>query len=773
MRPRRFGTILLVGLLVGAVLPSAAQQPEVRSLFREPAPEVERVTRETVAPLFGSDPPARVAGWLAAGQAAACRDQISAWLREHPRHPHAAEAGFLVGYCAQQAGDHALAFERLSEAATGVPLLGPLAAYQAAVSAFELERYDATVTLTLAVPDDSTYAPRARYLRARALRRAGRPLEAVGVLRDFVERYPRAWYIAQAELELGRALADLGELETAAEWYHRVSVRYPGSNEETQARRALEALLPRLAAGMRGRFSEMTDEDLLVRAQVLFDRHRSREVIDLLTPVLERLGTTADLGCQAWYLVGKSYTKLREHGSAAPFYDAVAGGACGEDLTVWSLYNAGRALWNVDRDAEAAERFRALYTAHSSHSYADDAMLYEARIARGAGRHQEFVRLLEAQIARFPEGEMVGDANWLLFQHELNAGNEEQAIAFADAVAARTGETDLYSRGRLAYFRGRALERLGRAAEAAEGYAQLARDVPLSYYALLALNRLRVLDGPRATTLVAELHADGGGGMGGVPIDPPAVAEDPNFERGLLLLRLGLLDLAQQQFDTLKSHYPNQDGLLWLMTFLFDAAGAYHISHDIPRRQIASFLSAYPTPETIEHWQLAFPTPFLTQVVEAAESRGLDRYLVYAIMREESGFNPRAESWANARGLMQLMEGTAESMAARVGLRRFRRDQAFDPDIAIRLGSEYLSVLANRYGRHPVLTIAGYNGGEGNVDRWVNQNGHLPIDMFVEEIPFKQTRDYTKRVLMTYWIYTWLYGDQPLLEVPFQVPSPS
>ncbi|MCA9562702.1 MAG: transglycosylase SLT domain-containing protein, partial [Myxococcales bacterium] len=92
----------------------------------------------------------------------------------------------------------------------------------------------------------------------------------------------------------------------------------------------------------------------------------------------------------------------------------------------------------------------------------------------------------------------------------------------------------------------------------------------------------------------------------------------------------------------------------------------------------------------------------------------------------------------------------------------------FRPEVAIELGAEYLHSLSEHFDSHPMLVIAGYNGGFGNVDRFIRENGRLQMDQWVEEIPFSQTRDYTKRVLMTYWIYHWLYSsDEPVLAIDF------
>lgn len=768
-------TILACGVVMWTACASAQPAAPVRVLSRssqDTGPQT--LDRQAVAPLFDSGAPADTVGCLAA-EGDDCADGLAAWIDDHGEHPHVAEALFLLGYLSHERGRHSEALTQLTAAAPDLGVLADHAFYFAAESAFALEQFEDTVGLALSVPEGSVYGPRGEFLRGRALRELGRLDSAQRVLQSFITAYPNAYYIATVELELGRTLVALERYDEAGLLFARVAHRYPGSDEESVASDALDGIRSHLSDAVRDQVTRITDEDLVARAQVLFRRHRSDEVIELLNDELDRLDVDSPLGCQATWLVGKSYSKLRDHDSAIPYYQRIIGSTCeDEDTRVKSLYVAGQALWNEDRDAEAIDHFSRLYREHATHSYADDAMLYEARINRAAGNQTRYLQVLEEQVRRFPAGDMLADAHWLLFEHEFASGNYDTAVAFAQAMHGQTGENAISNRGRIAYFAARAQELSAQPARAEGAFEQLIRDTPLSYYALLAFNRLRVLNESRAGALVSELRvANDTEQTVGVPIEPGQIADDASFQRGLLLLRLGLMDLAEAQFDRLLDAYPNQDSPLWLVTFLFDAAGAFHLSHDIPRRRIASFMAAYPDPGSSSEFHMAFPMPFLDLVDEAAQRRSLDRYLIYAIMREESGFNPRVESWANARGLMQLMTGTAEDMADRVGMRRLRSRDLFRPEVAVSLGSEYLLRLSEQYDANPILVIAGYNGGIGNVNRFLRENGHLPIDQFVEEIPFGQTRNYVKHVTQTYWIYHWLYADDPILRIDNSPPQPN
>ncbi len=89
-----------------------------------------------------------------------------------------------------------------------------------------------------------------------------------------------------------------------------------------------------------------------------------------------------------------------------------------------------------------------------------------------------------------------------------------------------------------------------------------------------------------------------------------------------------------------------------------------------------------------------------------------------------------------------------------------RARDLFDPETNIQLGTRYMRRLGDLFEDHPCLIIAGYNGGQGNVRSWLRQRGEMPLDLWVEQIPYAQTRHYVKRVTMSMWVYDWLYGEE-------------
>ncbi|OGG93670.1 MAG: hypothetical protein A2508_06160 [Candidatus Lambdaproteobacteria bacterium RIFOXYD12_FULL_49_8] len=155
---------------------------------------------------------------------------------------------------------------------------------------------------------------------------------------------------------------------------------------------------------------------------------------------------------------------------------------------------------------------------------------------------------------------------------------------------------------------------------------------------------------------------------------------------------------------------------------------------------------------------LLYPQAFQSQVTRYAEEARVSEMLVYAVMREESRFRPYVKSFAGAIGLLQLMPKTARFVGRSKRI-RVSTSQLIDPDLNLRLGTIYLNDLSKRFEGNLYYTLAAYNGGASNVNRWkLKLEGPEDMDLFVEMISFNETKNYVKRVLKSYYLYQSIYG---------------
>ena len=196
------------------------------------------------------------------------------------------------------------------------------------------------------------------------------------------------------------------------------------------------------------------------------------------------------------------------------------------------------------------------------------------------------------------------------------------------------------------------------------------------------------------------------------------------------------------------------------------------LAYSLLKRHQASLRVAEETARTTSKLQgvrldlldrLLYPTPFARQFAERCGQAGVNPFLALAVAREESRFQPENRSWADARGLMQILPSTGKWLAGKAGLGGLEADQLYNPDTNIRLGVQYLAYLRKKYesfGSPDLLAMAAYNGGPGNVDRWLKQFGSVPVDEFVERIPLEETRHYVKKVGNSLLAYQRVLGAQ-------------
>ncbi len=137
-----------------------------------------------------------------------------------------------------------------------------------------------------------------------------------------------------------------------------------------------------------------------------------------------------------------------------------------------------------------------------------------------------------------------------------------------------------------------------------------------------------------------------------------------------------------------------------------------------------------------------------------SEEYGVEDNLIYALIKAESNFNPNAISHQNAKGLMQLMYSTAKELANKNQI-ELTEENILEPEININLGTKYISSLLNKYECIEVA-LAAYNAGSGNVDRWI-KNGTIKADgSDIENIPYKETNMYVRKIMRDYKIYVQL-----------------
>jgi soluble lytic murein transglycosylase len=155
--------------------------------------------------------------------------------------------------------------------------------------------------------------------------------------------------------------------------------------------------------------------------------------------------------------------------------------------------------------------------------------------------------------------------------------------------------------------------------------------------------------------------------------------------------------------------------------------------------------------------KIIYPLKYREYVYKYSVDNNIDPYLVFAVIKAESSFNPWAVSPKKARGLMQISEITGNWVAESLGIDGFSAEMLFEPEINIQIGCWYLSTLMTEFNNNLDLVIAAYNAGSGNVNKWLKSKDYSSSGSYLERIPFKETELYLRKVKTYYSVYRGLY----------------
>lgn len=511
-----------------------------------------------------------------------------------------------------------------------------------------------------------------------------------------------------------------------------------------------------------------------------------------LTPLLDRWRQAQEgsLSPADWQIIADAYWEQREYGKAARAYGRAP-------ATSQNLYRWGRSHQISREFPQAIVTYQALLAQFPD---GPDASLTRRRLAElsdvptaiellkqvGSGSDQEAPEALlslsqlydrnaspqsaqatrQALWDRFPHSEAAANAAWTIAWNQAQAGNLNPAIAIAQQVG--SGQRDTEMGAQLLYWAGKWRERQGDAEAARQTYQLVLNQFPHTYY------------GWRSAVQLGWPVGDFGSGRKAVEVDfEPVRLPLPDVSDATQTLHLiGARQLAWERWqgETPVQRDPRQMSITerFVTGILRNSAG----EHLRGINQVTALrFSEDPDPvlDTLKQrqdfWQAIYPLHYYANpdnswggdpytqsgMARWARQFNLNPLMVASLIRQESRFEPEIVSVSGALGLMQVMPATGQWIAQQIGLAQY---SLTNPADNLYLGSWYLDYTHRTYQDNTMLALASYNGGPGNVGRWLNQYGLTDPDLFVEQIPFAETRGYVKSVFGNYWNYWQLYTQE-------------
>jgi soluble lytic murein transglycosylase len=610
----------------------------------------------------------------------------------------------------------------------------------------------------------------ARLAMADALAGKGDRASAIAVWRSLLAARPHGLRWVDTSLRLARALLDgvdgppgpSGGQE-ALDLTTRVTVEAPAAAEKLDA----QDLRHEASRLLGGREPPLTIDQRVRQARAWLDSdkpEKARDVAqDLLHSIPKSDKRSAPAACDAAVLLAETSPRGKPDRAADAWGTAIARCA-GLDPLVTALYQGAKSSQNAKRRQEALDRFGRVESMFPDHRLADDARLRAASIVEETGDRTRALAMLSSLPEVYPQGDMRGEALFRVALDLLVNGDTSGARDAFEKMSPSSLETPgSVVAGRAEYFAGRAAQLSGDVETAKSRYEHVIATAPLSYFMLFSYARLRALDEAAArSTLQAAVEREPGGSF--LTSDHPELFS-PSFQRTQRLLEVGEFDAARREVAAGGLTDEGADPeVLWAIAWQYDRAGAPDLGQGLVRGRLVDYRSHWPVGRWRIPWEIAFPRPWAPAVAREAASAGVPSSLVWAVMREESAFNPEARSHASALGLMQLMSSTARRVARDASL-PWDDDALRTPAVSIALGARLLGALRVSFPERPELAVAAYNGGEMAVRRWLATHGEDDPDVFTERIGFDETRAYVRRVLASEAAYAYLYDPATLDEL--------
>ncbi len=570
-------------------------------------------------------------------------------------------------------------------------------------------------------------------------------------------------YRAKIDYLAGRALAAAGKVEEAHTRYLRAVNSYP------KAEFSYQSLVELVGAGV--------EVDDLQRGIV--DYYAGKGHADAYGAAIRTFdrylqATPAPKADQALYLKALSQRATEQPDAALKTFQALIDGYPDSQYLDDAWLEKSVTYAAQDDTGRAIQAYQDLAAFFPASDLAPQALLRVAKLREGAGAFTLAAAQYQDLQSRFPAFENADEALWQAGLAYYRANDLQQATAAWRALLSKYPKS---------VYRVKALYWLGKLGAKPEGSAgywdQVVQADPNAYYAL-RVAQIRSGDTVTAGRMItapveppvwdtAQAQAEIGTWLAGwaklpagAQIDslvatlPVSVTQRADFRRGEALLSVGLRREALAAFDTVRSAAWNDPLSLASLTLYWHDQGL----HGLAARGASRLAGLWPSgsirtaPPAVQ--RLSYPLAYAGLLSVEAGARNLDPLLLAAVIRQESLFEPVAESYAGARGLGQVMPATGEGIARSLNMADFALDDLYRPWVSVRFGAYYLSVQLNRFDDQILIALAAYNGGPGNTLHWLEAGGD-DLDLFVEVITASQSRIYLQRVYEQYVTYERLY----------------
>ena len=619
----------------------------------------------------------------------------------------------------------------------------------------ELERYEEAreelaQVLDLAPP--LTLELQAHQQMALASRRLEEYDQAVAYYQRLLDRAQEDGTRAETLYQMAVTYQEAQNLAQAAQVFTELATKYPRSTRAYQALEALDAM-------------EVTTVDKFQRGLIYYHNGLYDPAVLAFYDYIEKVEDTAE----AHYYAALAYRGYDAHYLAIDELETIIDDFPSSDLVGQAWWEIARSWILIGNNEFGMNAYSQFVASRPQDPLADDAQWKLANLLDDEGEFEQAIAAYMGLIEQFPAGEYAAQALFRVGLTYYRLGQQDSARQAWETLLQDYAQSE--QRLRALFWLGKTYLERGEV-ESGVGYLQsLASSDPSGYYGLRAADLLRGTPPQNPADLYAlELYdmqddaerlaleewlAGWAGQAGGQSPNelPQRVRDDRLFQQGWELLRVGQRDSAKARFREVRTRFKDDPLALYSLALFFQQEGFYDQSIACAQRILilSPEDSLYDVPTFLQ--KLHYPAYFANLIVPQAEKRGLEPLLFFALIWQESWYDPLATSSYPARGLTQFIEPTADWVAEELGLTDFAYDALYRPVVAVEFGGWYLEWIMEQEDGEVFRALAQYNAGPGNVARWRRDGEVTDIDLFVEEVDFAQTEAFIHRIYEHYSTY--------------------
>ena len=655
-------------------------------------------------------------------------------------------ADLKAGAAALDAKKYAAAIPLLEPAVKRLPKIADYAAFFLASAKYGAADYAGVgkaLEPIFKMTPVSPLAPRAVLLLARSYFQSGDLKGALDTLRKNYSTLPQP----AGDLAMATAFAASGDQINGVVYHQRVYYGYPMSDEAAASKQELAILRAELG----DQFPPAMPNAMLGRAVKLMEAKqysKARAELESLTPQLA--GAEKDFARVRIPVADYNLKDtVRAHGALASL-EVTTPEADAERLHYLLL--CAQRLKNQDEVNGILEKLGRLYP---NSKWRLESLLASANHSLIENQMPVYEPIYRACYESFPKDPRAAECHWkVTWGHYMRRLPDAGEMLRAHLRMFPSSE---YAAGAL-YFLGRLAQDARDAGSARAYYDEIVREYPNYYYTVVARERLKEVSNVAASPKAIEFlrGVDFPQRSRTLKFEPNATAA-ARIERARLLSSAGLDDWAVSE---LRYGAQNEDQpqvlAVELASITTKTAGPDQAMRYI-KRYAGNYLYMPIESAPQEFWKFAFPLPYRAELERFAKQYGLDPFLVAALIRQESEFNPKAISSANARGLTQILPGTGRELSRRLKMKAYGTPSLFVPAVSLQLGTFYLKTIVDNLGGRWEAALAAYNAGPSRAKAWSSWGEFREPAEFIETVPFAQTRNYIQTVLRNADTYRRIY----------------